>query len=138
MSAEQANVIRVMLGAWNRGDIDAVVATATDSLEWHPLVVTAIEGDGHIFRGHAGFREFVEGWTNTWETWNLEVEEFREIGDQLLALTHVTAKGRGSGIEFDQAMAHLFEFDGDLICRAQSFLQRDAAVSFAERRAETA
>jgi ketosteroid isomerase-like protein len=139
MTVDKAEFVRSIFGAWNSGDVDAFVAHLTDDVEWHPLVVSAIEGDGHVFRRHDGFREFAAGWANTWETWNLGIEGFLEFGgEQILALTHVRAKGRGSGIEFDQKMGHLLEFKGDLICRGQSFLERDVAVSFAEDRAKTA
>ena len=73
-------------------------------------------------------RDDVEGLL---ESWNLEAEEFREFGDQVLVLTRVRAKGRGSGLEFDQSLAHLFEFRGHLICRAETFLDRDKAVDVA-------
>jgi ketosteroid isomerase-like protein len=138
MSADRAETIRDLLGDWNRGDIEAVLEHATEDLEWHPLVVTSLEGEGEPYRGHDGFREFLEGWTTAWDTWNLEAEELREYGDQILALTRVHAKGRGSGVELDQAMAHLFGFRGDRVCRGESFLDRDEAAAAAERREETA
>jgi ketosteroid isomerase-like protein len=137
MGAERPEIIREMLESdWNSGDIDSLVERCSDDMAWHPLVVTSFEGDGKVYRGKDGFREFVEGWTNTWDTWNLKVEELRVYGDQVLALTHVHAKGLGSGVEFDQDMAHLFEFRGNEVCRGESFLHRDMAIAAAERRAE--
>jgi ketosteroid isomerase-like protein len=62
----------------------------------------------------------------------------REYGDQVLVLTRVHAKGRGSGVELDQSLAHLFEFRGELVCRAETFLDRDRAIEVAESRAAEA
>jgi uncharacterized protein len=96
------------------------------------VLVEAVEGEA--FHGHDGFREFLTDWGSTWESWNLEPEEMREIGNQVLVLTRVRARGRGSGVEFDQSLGHLFEFRGDLICRGETFLDRDKALAVAESR----
>jgi ketosteroid isomerase-like protein len=83
-------------------------------------------------------REFFGDWANTWEKWELEPQELREVGDRVLALTRVSAKGRGSGVEFDQPIAQLFEFRGDKVCRGETFLDQAEAVAAAERGKEPA
>jgi ketosteroid isomerase-like protein len=133
MTSPHVDFIRELIGEWNRGDVDALLARATEDFEWHPVLVETVEGEA--FHGHDGFREFMSDWGNTWESWNLEPEEMREIGDQVLVLTRVRAKGRGSGVEFNQSLAHLFEFRGDLVCRGETFLDRDKALAVAESRA---
>jgi hypothetical protein len=50
----------------------------------------------------------------------------------------VKAIGRGSGIAIDQPFAHLFELRDALICRAQTFFDRDEAIAFAEGRRQAA
>jgi ketosteroid isomerase-like protein len=136
MTASTIDVVRDLLDEWNRGDVDALLARTTEDFEWHPVLVASVEGGA--YRGHDGFREFLSEWTSTWNSWNLEAEEMREFGDQVLVLTRVRAEGRGSGVELDQSLAHLFEFRGGLICRAETFLDRDKAIEVAESRQERA
>jgi ketosteroid isomerase-like protein len=136
MSARNVEIVRALIDEWNRGDVEALIERATEDFAWHPVLVQSVEG--RVFRGHDGFREFLSDWTSTWESWNLEAEEIRDFGDQVLVLTRVRAKGRGSGLELDQPLAHLFEFRGDLVCRAETFLDRDEAVVTAEGRKEHA
>jgi ketosteroid isomerase-like protein len=136
MSARNVEIVRALIDEWNRGDVEALIERATEDFAWHPVLVQSVEGG--VFRGHDGFREFLSDWTSTWESWNLEAEEIRDFGDQVLVLTRVRAKGRGSGLELDQPLAHLFEFRGDLVCRAETFLDRDEAVVTAEGRKEHA
>jgi ketosteroid isomerase-like protein len=136
VTASNVDVVRDLLDEWNRGDVDALLARATEDFEWHPVLVASVEGGA--YRGHDGFREFLSDWTSTWNSWNLEAEEMREFGDQVLVLTRVRAEGRGSGVELDQSLAHLFEFRGGLICRAETFLDRDKAIEVAESRQERA
>ena len=136
MSARNVEIVRALIDEWNRGEIEALIERATEDFEWHPFLVQSVEG--RVFRGHDGFREFLGDWTSTWETWNLEAEEIRDFGDQVLVLTRVRAKGRGSGLELDQPLAHLFEFRAGLVCRAETFLDRDEAAAAAEGRKEHA
>jgi ketosteroid isomerase-like protein len=136
MSASNVDTVRDVLGEWNRGDVEALIARTTEDFEWHPVLVASVEGGA--YRGHDGFREFMGEWTSTWDSWNLEPEEMREYGDQVLVLTRVHARGRGSGVELDQSLAHLFEFRGGLVCRAETFLDRDRAIEVAESRAAEA
>jgi ketosteroid isomerase-like protein len=109
-----------------------VIARATEDFEWRPVLAGTVEA--RTYQGHDSFREFLGEWSSTWESWNLEAEEMREFGDQVLVLTRVRAKGRGSGIELDEQLAHLFEFRAGLVCRAETFLDRDEAVHVAESR----
>ncbi len=132
MSSENVEHVRTLLEEWNRGDVEALIMRMSEDFEWHPALVTSVEG--RIYSGHDGFREFIDEWSATWESWELEAEDMREIGDQVLVLTHVRAKGRGSGVAIDEAFAHLFEFRDGLICRAQTFFDRGEAIAFAENR----
>jgi ketosteroid isomerase-like protein len=136
VTAENVEVVRKVLDEWNRGDVQALLGRTSEDLEWHPALVESVEGG--VFRGHDGFREFLRDWTSTWESWELEAEEIRELGEQVLVLTRVHAKGRGSGVVLDQSFAHLFEFREGLICRAQTFFDRDEALAVAQRRQEAA
>jgi uncharacterized protein len=133
MTAENVEIVRALLEEWNRGDVDALVDRATEDFEWHPALVESVEGEA--FRGHDGFREFLADWTSTWESWELEAEELRDLGDQVLVLTQVRAKGRGSGLELDQPFAHLFELRDGLVCRGQTFFDRGEALALAKQRA---
>jgi uncharacterized protein len=137
MSGENVEVVRKVVDEWNRRDVDALIARATEDFEWHPVLVESVEGGG-VFRGHDGFREFLREWNSTWETWKLEAEEIRDLGEQVLVLTRVHAKGRGSGIVLDQSAAHLFEFRDGLLCRAQTFFDRDEALAVAKGRQDAA
>jgi ketosteroid isomerase-like protein len=135
--SDRAEIIRNLLGAWNDGDLQGIFELTTEDMEWHPLVVTALEGQDQAFRGRDGFREFFESWMATWETWNLHIEGFQEYGDnRILAFTRVHAKGRSSGVELDQEMGHLWELRDGLVHRGWSFLSREDAMASAERVAE--
>jgi ketosteroid isomerase-like protein len=87
--------------------------------------MSAVEGGS--FRGAKGFREFYEEWDRTWESWHVDPESVDEIGDQVLVLGQVHAKGRGSGLELDQPVGYLFEFRDGLLAKGATFFDHDQA-----------
>ena len=83
-------------------------ARATDEFEWMPAMVATIEGE-KTFRGRDGMDEFFERRGDLGE---LGRESRRDPRDRrrVLALGHVPARGRGSGLELDQEVAYVFGF----------------------------
>jgi ketosteroid isomerase-like protein len=124
------SAVKEILEAWNRGDREGIFARATDDLEWTPATVATIEGE-KTFRGRDGMDEFFEQWGSTWETWDVEIRELRDLGDRVVVLGQVRAKGRGSGIELDQEVAYVFGFRDGLLQRGRSFLSHDEALAAA-------
>ena len=105
---------------------------AVEDVEFVPAVAAAVEG-GSV-RGRDEVRAFFENLNEIWETFHVEPGEFREVGDQVLMLGRVTAKGRGSGLELDQPMFSVIWFSDGKIARMQSFLDEGAALATAERK----
>jgi hypothetical protein len=62
----------------------------------------------------------------------LTIEEIRDVpGDRLLALGEVHFRGRASGVEFDQAMGWLIEFEAARITALHNIVGHDAAIEAA-------
>ncbi len=97
----------------------------TPDFEFVPAIAASVEG-GSI-RGHNEFRRFFADLNETWETFRISVEDFREIGGRVMAIGQLTAKGRGSELELDQPFYSVLWFQGDRIARMQSFLEESAA-----------
>ena len=130
MSAANVELAREVYGAWTRADFDALETMVAEDLEFVPAVAAAVEG-GSV-RGRDEVRAFFERLSETWETFQVEPDEFREVGDRVLILGHVRAKGRGSGLEPDQQMFNVLWFRDGKIARMQSFLDEKAAWKAAE------
>jgi SnoaL-like protein len=56
--------------AWQRDDFEAWVALIHPDIEWHEAMRSRVEGEGSVFRGHEGMREF-------WTFWRTQVEDFQ-------------------------------------------------------------
>jgi ketosteroid isomerase-like protein len=114
--------------SWSAGDIDAMLETATPDVEFVPAIAAGVEG-GSV-NGPDQVRHFFADLKETWETFRLQVDEFREVGDRVIGVGRLTAKGRGSELELDQPIYSVLWFDGK-VARMQSFLDREAAEAAA-------
>ena len=98
---------------------------------FHPEVVVDLSRSGipdvGKYRGHDGLREGWRRWRGVWGTYEAELEELRESGDRVLALTHVRARSKGQGLETEIRGADLYTVRDGLIVEFGIYLDRDAA-----------
>jgi ketosteroid isomerase-like protein len=118
------------LDAWNRRDLGWLRRNATEDFEFVPAVAATVEG-GSV-KGVEGLGRFFEEMDQSWETFRIEMEEFRLVGDQVVGRGRVLAKGRGSGVELDQPLGSLLSFEGDKMARLQSYLDPEEALAAAQ------
>ena len=122
-----------VLDAWNTGDLDALLSQIRDDYFWRPATMANVEGGD--FHGREGFARFVEQWR---ETWDVEVGEIREVGERVIVLGQVHARGRGSGLELDSPVAYVFEFRDGSLAGGSSYFDHDEALAAAgDERSQT-
>ena len=132
MSRDRIELGRGAVDAWNRRDVDWVIANCVPEMEFVPAVAGSVEGEERrTVRGADGIRRFFADLEETWERFEVEVQEYREVEDALVVVCRIHAKGRGSGLELDQPMAMVSWFRDDKFARAQSFLDLDEALQAA-------
>jgi hypothetical protein len=98
-------------------------------IEWAPIGPAAVERA--VYRGRD---EVSGGFAATWETWEvfqLEEHEARDLGDSVLWLGHAQMKGGTSNVEFDQEFALRIAIDGGKIVRIKGFQTWDEALEAA-------
>jgi ketosteroid isomerase-like protein len=57
-----------------------------------------------------------------------EPEDFISAGDQVVALVHLRARGKGSRFEIEEDVADVFELDGGKISKLRLYVHRDTAL----------
>ncbi len=90
--------------------------------------------DGRILRGYEGTLEWLADTRDTWEEYQQEVEEIVDLGEDVVVVLRISARGSGSGVPVAQELAVVWSFDGDRAVRARSF--RSAAEALASARSE--
>lgn len=130
---ERVEVVRRALDAWNAGELETLDDLSTPDAEFVPAVAGAVD-DGPV-RGFAAFRSFFTRVQQVWEEPpRIEPEEFRHVGGRVLLLGRIIARGRGSGVEVNQEIAALIDFEGEKIARVHNFLDPAEAIEFATKK----
>ncbi|GAC1436049.1 MAG: hypothetical protein NVSMB51_06660 [Solirubrobacteraceae bacterium] len=128
-TAEPVNVEAFRRGvkAINRGDADAAVADAAESVVLLPHR-SPVEG---AYRGHSGIRRFVVDNAESFEEFRVMIDEVREVGDCVLAVGTIRIRGRGSGVETSFPTAGIATFERGKLSRWEDFGERRLALQAA-------
>lgn len=62
-----------------------------------------------------------------WEL-TIEVSDFRDLGETVLALGRIRTRGAASGIDLESPIGYVFEFDGGLMRKIRAYLDRQQAL----------
>ena len=79
-------------------------------------------------RGHDELRRFAEDYYATWEMMRLIADEITEVGDRVLVVGRVRARGSGSGVELERRWAWVAEFQDGKLSRVRAYLDPTEAL----------
>jgi ketosteroid isomerase-like protein len=112
----------------NRGDIEGVLAECDPDVEWRPHLATLSK---QRIRGHDAVRDYLASLKEEWDSFRHEPEEFFDAGNQVVVYTRAYARGRGSGIDVDTPVAHVFTFKRGKCSEFESYHDRAQALRVA-------
>jgi ketosteroid isomerase-like protein len=129
MSAENVEVVRRMLDAFNRDDHDAVVAAFDEGCEIEePLEMPDSPATG--FRGHDGVRAWMGNLRGVAGA-RFEPRSFTPSGDLLLCELASRGVGRGSELPIEWMTFAVLQLRNGKIAQVRVFLDREEALAAA-------
>lgn len=90
------DVVREIVDALNRGDVESMLARMDSDFEWRPLEDSPVSRN---YRGHEHVRGYVEDWLGTFDGLRLELGEASAVGDHVVVEVQGYGRGRASGVE---------------------------------------
>jgi uncharacterized protein len=116
------------IDAFNRGDVEAVLAIAAPDVE---VFAPPDSPNPGRYLGHAGYVQWSEQWMEAWETFTLDVLEVEAVDDRhVVAVVRQHGRGRLSGLDITMEAAHLYEIDDDgKVVRFQLHVDRESALA---------
>jgi ketosteroid isomerase-like protein len=124
MSQANVEVVKQLFESYRRGDYAQAAACLA------PDVVYEV-GQELPARGRAEVRAMWERWDGTWDELETVPEEFTDAGDQVLVTVYYSARGRGSGIAYEERLFDVYTFSDGQCVRKREFRERSAAVEAA-------
>jgi ketosteroid isomerase-like protein len=128
MSQENVEIVRKVIDAFNRGDLDAWLGFLSPEVAWESL---PLPGFRDVYRGRAEAREWRELLLEVFD-FRLEIDETTALSDdRVLMAARGRGRGRGSSIPVERASWEILWLADGLITRRQVFWTRDEALEAA-------
>ncbi len=124
MSQETVIVARNAVAAFNRRDVPALVEMTTDDFQWVTWTGTV---QTTVYDGAEGLAGYFQD-ADIWEVLNLDVQEFRDLGDKVLVVGMFHARGGGSGVEVRAPYYSAFFVSDGKLARVFSFRTEEEAL----------
>lgn len=93
------------------------------------MVATPTAGGARVERkGVEGFREVWLDWTAAFESFQIELEDMIEAGDQVVSLVHQRGVTKTGGVAIETPAAAVWTVSGERIRAVEFHLDRDSAL----------
>jgi ketosteroid isomerase-like protein len=131
MSQENVEAFKRAIQAYNRRDIDAFLEEIDPEVEWHGALQALLESEATVYRGHEGVRQWVRDIDEALADIRLELPEIRDLGDRIVAIGRLLARGKASGAETESPFGCVVEWKNGKATRLLSFLSQAEALEAA-------
>jgi ketosteroid isomerase-like protein len=119
-------VVRGIVEALNRRDVDGMLARMSSSFEWRPLETSPV---ARVYRGHEQVRRYVEDWLTTFESVRLDLEEPTQVADRIVAVVRGRGRGRASGLELETRFCQLWTVRGETAVAMEEYATREQGLA---------
>jgi ketosteroid isomerase-like protein len=127
MQPRAVKVVREIIDALNRGDVEAMLARMDPDFEWTPLEDSPAAS--RVLRGHDQVRHYVEDWLAAFDALRLELREPTAVGDHVVVLVRGLARGRASGVEVGNSFCQVWTMRGETAVRMQEYVSREDGLA---------
>jgi ketosteroid isomerase-like protein len=136
MAGENEEAVRRSYEAYNRGDLEGVLATMHPDVVWEENhSVFGFVGLDPVYVGHEEFRRWWKATREMWTTVEAEISEIALAGDDRLVVgTTMRGVGAGSGLAVEMRFFHLLDFREGKIARRRIYPEHQEALDAAGSR----
>jgi ketosteroid isomerase-like protein len=124
MSQQNVEVVKRLIAAIMRRDLDAFMEGATPDVEFVTLM-TDLEGSLH---GREGIGTFMDNVHATVDDPAFSVEDFRDLGDAVLALGRMEGRTRHGGVQIAAPLGAIYDFRDGKAWRMRSYPDHGEAL----------
>ena len=92
---DEIEVVRGLYDAFERRDLDAMLAAFSDDAELHFEGTARLAGRTQPYRGHQGLREYLVDVERLWEELVLHATDYRAVPGSVIVMGHITGRRQG-------------------------------------------
>jgi ketosteroid isomerase-like protein len=131
MSEENVEATRRFIAAYNRRDVEAMLADLDPEIEWRSGFLIGLGGEAASFLGYEGFREALRDLFQALGETHIENAEIRDLGDRTVTIGRFHVRGRESGAESESPWGAVADFKDGRAIRIRSYLSVEEVLEAA-------
>ena len=101
---DEIEVVRGLYEAFERRDLDAMLAAFSDDAELHFEGTARLAGRSQPYRGHQGLREYLVDVERLWDELVLHATDYRAVPGSVIVMGYIT--GRRQGLDVRRSVAN--------------------------------
>jgi ketosteroid isomerase-like protein len=118
----RVEIVRQIMGRFNDGRYDDIPELLSPDVE---IAAQSTVLTGEPRRGYEGYRAWISENLDSFDEWTVAIDELDEHpGERVLVIGSFHARGRESGAALDLPCAWIFDFEGELCTRMETFPNR--------------
>ena len=129
MSQENVDLVKAFFSAYNARDADACDRLFDSHTE--VITVSARGGLPGVNWGRGESSRYFDALDEAWADLRIEIEDYRDLDDSVLAIGCVRGTGKSSGIQIEEPFAVLFVIRDSVFVRVDSYGDREQALEAA-------
>jgi uncharacterized protein len=130
MSQENVEVVRQMLEAFQRGDLERALSATDPDVELR-MDDAAILLERKAWQGREGLSEFIEEFLEPWEDFRIEPRKLIDAGDHVVVLLDQFGRRSGSEFEVKMSVGHVYTVREGRIASWATYVDQEKALQAA-------
>ncbi|MFL5825395.1 MAG: nuclear transport factor 2 family protein [Thermoleophilaceae bacterium] len=122
---EPTEVVTHWFDAFNSRDLDRLQELSEPDLRFHPMLIADVGEE--VIEGEDAPERIIVQADSGWRGMRIAYEETRRVGDRVLVLGRLQARGRSSGLDIDIPAGWVFELRGERVRELLAFPDPDSA-----------
>lgn len=129
---QNVEVVRRAVEAFQRGNLEGVVAAAREDFEI--FLPRNLPNSGR-YLGRDGYFTWLGQWLEAWDDFTVEIADMHPVGERhVVASMRQSGLGKGSGIPVEMEIAYMWEVRDGRLAAMHLYPSHDEALRVAERR----
>jgi ketosteroid isomerase-like protein len=83
------------------------------------------------YRGIEGARQFIAEWTEAWDDWELEVEDYIDAGKRVVVLLRQRGRSKATGVPVEMRLGQVWTLRDEQQIRMQMYASPEEALEAA-------
>ena len=129
MSQENVEIVRAVMDAFARGDLEASLAHFRTKREF--FAPPDVTGSGRVWHGREGVNHGVGSFVGSWRTSITRHRALIDSGDEVFVEGWQRGRGKGSGVEVPESIYTVWTVRGGSVVRLRIFPDRGQALEAA-------